>query len=337
MIERIRIQNFQPHLDTRLTLEQINAFIGPSDRGKSSILRALRWVMLNEAPDGDYVRWGATFVRVTVWIDGHKICRWRDKSNNCYELDGVEFRAFGRDVPEPIAKIFNTVEASWSSQHEPYYLFSLSPPEASRRLNTVVDLGVIDAALAYLAAAGRKAAVELGVAETRLATAEAKVAETAWVAEADADLTAAEQAAALAATATARLALVRGLATQGRILAAQAEAASNKAVAGRAVGLKGRAAIDVEAKAAAVRGLLAQAAAYEAAARPMPDFLPVERRRAVALAKQEIAINLRGLITDAKARMCVLADAEARGIVARRKLEESTGGLCPICGGPLKS
>ncbi len=52
-IKKVRIQGFQSHLDSTFTLSPgLNVITGPSDAGKTAIIRALRWLAFNE-PQGE--------------------------------------------------------------------------------------------------------------------------------------------------------------------------------------------------------------------------------------------------------------------------------------------
>ena len=45
-IKKIILQNFQSHKYSIVELdEQLNVIVGPSDSGKSAIIRALKWVL----------------------------------------------------------------------------------------------------------------------------------------------------------------------------------------------------------------------------------------------------------------------------------------------------
>ena len=60
MIQSLHIKNLQSHKDSHLDFcEGVNVIVGPSDSGKSAILRALRWIVKNR-PQGDVLRshWG---------------------------------------------------------------------------------------------------------------------------------------------------------------------------------------------------------------------------------------------------------------------------------------
>ena len=48
-VRRITLENFQSHKHTEMEFgPELNVIVGPSDSGKSAIIRALKWVMYNE-------------------------------------------------------------------------------------------------------------------------------------------------------------------------------------------------------------------------------------------------------------------------------------------------
>lgn len=55
---KLRIQNFQAHKDTTIEFDRIATIVGPSDIGKSAVLRALKWVAKNEPKGISFVRDG---------------------------------------------------------------------------------------------------------------------------------------------------------------------------------------------------------------------------------------------------------------------------------------
>lgn len=80
-IQKIIIENFQSHQNTQIIPAgpgQLTVIVGQSRQGKTAIFRALRWLFYN-APDGaDFIRWGATFARVTAeYADGTQVIRYR--------------------------------------------------------------------------------------------------------------------------------------------------------------------------------------------------------------------------------------------------------------------
>jgi DNA repair protein SbcC/Rad50 len=144
MIESLQIRNFQKHKSLNIDLDQITCIIGASDQGKSAVIRALRWAMLNQPRGTTFITNGKSKCGVQVVLDGHKLERRRTASDNVYKLNGDEFRAFSNKVPETIENILNVSELHFQGQHDAPYWMGLGGFEVSRQLNSIVDLSVID-------------------------------------------------------------------------------------------------------------------------------------------------------------------------------------------------
>lgn len=119
------IENFQSHERTEITFsEGLNVFVGPSDSGKSAILRALRWVLYNQPRGSDFIRTGASRCRVTLILsDGTQIVRERSSSVNRYlirDAQGKEqvFEGFGSDVPGEVLEAHGMVPLQLDGERE---------------------------------------------------------------------------------------------------------------------------------------------------------------------------------------------------------------------------
>lgn len=119
------IENFQSHERTEITFSDgLNVFVGPSDSGKSAILRALRWVLYNQPRGSDFIRTGASRCRVTLTLsDGTQIVRERSSSVNRYLLRDPEgnervFEGFGSDVPQEVLKAHGMVPLQLDEDRE---------------------------------------------------------------------------------------------------------------------------------------------------------------------------------------------------------------------------
>lgn len=168
MLQRLRLHNFQRH--SRLDIEfdpQVTVLVGKTDAGKSAVLRALKWLMLNR-PRGDaFIRNGSERCKVMLLCDGHTISRSKGKSNQ-YKLAGQVFKAFSNDVPEPVAQLLNAGSLNFQDQHDPSFWFHLTSGQLAQELNAIVDLSVIDRFLARLHSKLRKAKSTVDVSQTRL-------------------------------------------------------------------------------------------------------------------------------------------------------------------------
>lgn len=113
-LKSIWIENFQSHSQTKLEFAdagQLTVIVGPSDSGKTAILRALKWVLYNQPQGADFIRAGATQAVVALtYADGRMVVRERGRSYNRYRLvrPGQEdqvYEGFGSDVPLEIQEV----------------------------------------------------------------------------------------------------------------------------------------------------------------------------------------------------------------------------------------
>ena len=109
-ITKITIENFQSHQKTAIEIApngQLTVIVGPSDTGKTVILRALRWVFYNQPQGSDFIRAGATYVRVTVeFASGHIVVRHRSTGSiNRYLVNGETYEGFGGSVPLEVQEV----------------------------------------------------------------------------------------------------------------------------------------------------------------------------------------------------------------------------------------
>jgi exonuclease SbcC len=144
-LKSIYIQNFQSHKSTKIMLDKgVNAIVGPSNSGKSAIIRALKWLIYNQ-PSGEAFRsnWGGDTEVIATFQDGI-VGRVRNKEFNGYILNEEKYKGFGRGVPEPVIKFLNMTDLNFQSQLDPPFMLSWSPGERGSFINKLINLSVID-------------------------------------------------------------------------------------------------------------------------------------------------------------------------------------------------
>lgn len=116
-IKRIELQNFQSHVKTIIEPAppgQLTVITGPSDSGKTAIIRALKWLLYNQPQGAEFTRTGASMVRVAVdYAGGITVARERTKATNRYKIvrpgtgeNGPEvFEGFGNAVPLEVQEV----------------------------------------------------------------------------------------------------------------------------------------------------------------------------------------------------------------------------------------
>lgn len=147
MLDSIQIRNFRRNKKRNITLGPITVIRGGTGKGKSSIVGAFKWVILN-VPGGDsFVNWDANPQRAGVRLDvdnRHKVIRRRDKSNNEYRLDGRTFNSFGTSPPDPVWKLMNMGWLNFRTQHAGHFWFCDTPGQVAKQLNEIINLSAID-------------------------------------------------------------------------------------------------------------------------------------------------------------------------------------------------
>jgi len=147
MLRQIKVRNFQSHEDTKIDLSPgITAITGSSCSGKSTLVRAIKWVAENR-PSGmafqsNFAEKAKTVVELD--FDEGKIKRLRTKSTNSYSAGSSKFDVVRMDVPDEVTKLMNFSDLTIQSQHDPYFLLQDSGGEVAKKLNKVANLEIID-------------------------------------------------------------------------------------------------------------------------------------------------------------------------------------------------
>jgi len=126
-IRRIELIDFQSHEHTRLDLtDGVNVLVGMSNVGKSSVLRAILWVLTNRPSGTGMIRKGAKEARVIIETDSFTVERVRGPKLNGYLLAqggvGTQYNVIGKDVPEPVMQALNMSGLNVHAQFDPFFL-----------------------------------------------------------------------------------------------------------------------------------------------------------------------------------------------------------------------
>ena len=188
MIKSLVLRNFQSHKSSCLEFSSgVNIIVGPSDSGKTAIIRALRWLIWNR-PQGEAFRsvWGGD---TSVIIDVapieerlsayNRLCRTRTNKGNEYGIyntrleSGADLiytmRAVGAEVPELVADALSMDEVNLQMQFDLHFLLSASPGEVSHHFNRIAHLDAIDRGLQSVQRGLRSLEQDIASGEVRLA------------------------------------------------------------------------------------------------------------------------------------------------------------------------
>jgi hypothetical protein len=338
-LERLQLTNFQKFRKLLLEFDpQATTIVGDSDRGKSTILRALGFLLLNRSIRGQLVHRGKAFAKVSAEIDGKRLARVKGKKNNKYVFDGRRYAAIGKaNVPDGIAAFLNVGPENFQRQLDAHFWFSDTAGQVSKKLNEIVNLEVIDRSLSNLGKRLTEAKNEVRDLDQRVKADRKAKLDLKWVLAFDQELKGIEakkniwQETALACS---RLQIGT---RKAAFLTRQAKNADTGALEGQNALLLGRKAARTAGEVKALREfILDMEAAERAALWDVPDIGPLLDRRRKADRVAEERRELEGLILE----HTELEDEQCR---RQKELEQLTSHLtkigrkCPKCGQALPS
>jgi chromosome segregation ATPase len=330
VIRAIKLRNFQAHRSLVIRFSKgITTIKGPTDVGKSAVIRAIRWAVLNDFKGDDFIRWGAEDVLVQLLVDGQVVSRRKGKNGNVYKLGKKVYRAFGNTVPEPIAKLLSMNRDNFQAQLDPHFWIANSASQVSRDLNKVVDLSIIDSSLKNIAHQVREASNRHTVSEERLdqlreqlkslADQKSRVQDFRRIKEAHEELE--------------RL-KANGNRIQGLLADASASkptARIQKAEQGEAIVSAFGAFLRSQARSERLAGLIAEFRGHVGQAEP-PNFCPVDAKYQTWLETVWTVSALQNRINLYNATRKAVLKAEAAAEEAEQELHRASKGRCPLCG-----
>ena len=166
-IRSIDIENFQSHEKTHMDfLDGLNVIIGETNKGKTSIFRAIAWVVDNQPLGTDFIMEGKDYCTVRITYDnGAYIERHRTlKDTGYYKIwDGnpmnveQEFRGFTNSIPVEVMNIHQMPKVSLTKNIETHlnYLGQLERPflitestnEKAAAIGRITGTNIIDTAI----------------------------------------------------------------------------------------------------------------------------------------------------------------------------------------------
>jgi len=159
-IKKLEIKNFQSHKGTVLEfVDGLNIIVGPTNTGKSSILRALKKVIRNTPDGNNFVNIDETECTINVVTDKDEEVTRRvivskgDTKTNEYVLNNSTFEKFGREIPVEINQVFGIPEIefetikldlNFADQLEGPFLLMSPPSLKAKVLGKLTGVDVLD-------------------------------------------------------------------------------------------------------------------------------------------------------------------------------------------------
>lgn len=155
MIDKLILRNIEIHKNSMLIFTPgVNFITGSSDNGKSSVAKALNWIIKNRPSGTVLVRRGQTEARALAQIGKKRVSREarvvkksRTLKLNQYQVNRDVFKAVSREVPEEVATVMDMNEVNVQGQFETFFLLQDNPGQVAKKFNTIMGLDVIDTSL----------------------------------------------------------------------------------------------------------------------------------------------------------------------------------------------
>lgn len=339
MIEKLRIKNFQRHERLDISFDSpVLAITGPTDTGKSSIIRALKWVVMNRPLGMGYIRNGSDRTDVSIKVDGVAIRRSRSQGQNSYQIKSNgkkrHFDAIGTDVPDAVQKVLNLGPENFQGQHDPSFWFSLSGSEVAKALNKIVDLSVIDEVASRFANAIRTKKVGVDILTKREDEAKAEVKRLEFVLELTENyndlyghLEAKEELEGIVSSLRDAIIRTERYYCVKKRRAAMAEESKQVIEVGERVVLYDKETTNLADIIRQVEGSL------ESVNQEVPDMVGLEQSQGLFEEANQLQEEMLELVTSIDSQIFAVQVLQGKQTAIEEDLTEKLDGMCPICGG----
>jgi len=155
-IKSIKLIDFQSHKNTKIEFSKnFNCIIGSTDAGKSSIIRALKFVLFGEPWEKSFVNYDSDFCQIEIEFSNNvKIIRKKGENINQYIINDKVYNNFGTNIPSDIKTLVNIdtikiddnreINLNFSDQLDSIFLVNESDSVKARILNKLSGLDIID-------------------------------------------------------------------------------------------------------------------------------------------------------------------------------------------------
>lgn len=167
-VKSVDIENFQSHEKTHVDFNAgLNVIVGESNNGKTSILRAMDWVVDNQPLGTDFIMTGKNYCKVRITYDNDTfIERYRTLKDTGYYRVGViqngqetyqEYKGFTNNVPVEVMNVHQMPKISVTkniethlnkmSQLERPFLITDNTNEKAAAIGKITGTDIIDTAI----------------------------------------------------------------------------------------------------------------------------------------------------------------------------------------------
>lgn len=183
MFEALRLKRVQAWKDIHFEFSPyLNAVIGETEGGKSSIVRAFHTLFFNRPLNTDIMK-SRGFRSFEIALDikrggtYYTVGREKGRGKNTYYIIGESGRkkvytGFGSNPPKAITKLLNVSPINIQMQDEPYFMLKMKPGERGKYLSNFVNLNQVNDSILSINKTALREQQERGVKKGELKGAE---------------------------------------------------------------------------------------------------------------------------------------------------------------------
>lgn len=140
---KLIVEAFGSHIKKTIEFTPgLNVIIGESEKGKTTLIRAM-YLLIENSPRAGEKLYQSDLTENDLSVElindqGNSVKRLKNKY---YLNDGKPLKAFGTGVPEPIKEFFNFKEINWQKQMDVHYIIFSTGGAAARLLNSATGMG----------------------------------------------------------------------------------------------------------------------------------------------------------------------------------------------------
>jgi len=159
IIKSITLHNFKSHADSKIDFDQITSFVGTSDHGKTTILKALHLICMHGNWPEDWIKKGTDSGWIEVeTVSGNKVRRDRSRTSQSTTITvgGVTKKLDGVKTAEPYVRAalgFNSIvldeatgpeDLNFIGVNDTGYSTNISPEVMLRKISGILGTNVIE-------------------------------------------------------------------------------------------------------------------------------------------------------------------------------------------------
>ncbi len=155
MLTKLRIIDFQSIHDLDLELGRFTVITGPSDVGKSAVIRAIHSAITNRSGQ-DFIRSGSKECKVALVFEDGAV-GWLKGGSGTYKLGSQVFNKTGRSVPEEVSAFLRLgdiqvgeekLNPNIHGQFQPPFLVTSTPGTRARLIGEMSGINILYLAIA---------------------------------------------------------------------------------------------------------------------------------------------------------------------------------------------